>query len=107
MAINIKSYPIMKLIAWLLGSVGCAEQQPEKPKPKTYTKAEVLELLVPGEFDWQRTRLINAGTSLYPVGEVPIKFGRQFQSLEYGPKEGQIVEGFSSDESGQGVHPVN
>ena len=59
------------LIVFMLGMamIGCAEEQPEKPKPKTYTEAEVLELLLPGEFEGQRTRLINAGTSLYPVYE--------------------------------------
>ena len=50
-------------------AMGCAEEQPEKPKPKTYTEAEVLELLVADELDGRGNLLFDAGISLYPVYE--------------------------------------
>ena len=50
-------------------AVGCAEQQPEKPKPKTYTKAEVLAMIIPGESPKNLIILAEAKSALFPQYE--------------------------------------
>ena len=49
--------------------ISCAEEQPEKPKPKTYTEAEVRSCLTPKDFTWNGKILEEAGSSVFPEYE--------------------------------------